>query len=235
VCSREDSKGQKNKKDKITVQAQNGKVVFFYLCQCLTMAEQQACEAPEASGTKATGATMRAMVEAHMPIVPFKGLSKFYDIGPLFQNPVALHAALEIIAHHLAVDGISVDVIAGVDARGFVLGAALAVHLKKPFAMVRKVGKLPNAVTSDAYLKEYAEGHGADQLCMQKGSIKPGQHVLVVDDVVATGGTLAAAVQVVTQLGGVVSECCCLAHIAHLGAAGKVSAPIWAVVETADE
>jgi len=135
-----------------------------------------------------------------------------------------------MIEQHFAVDQIRVDVIAGIDARGFMLGTALALHLKKPFVMIRKVGKLPQAITSTKYVKEYAEDHGADQLCMQEGSVKPGQHVLVVDDVVATGGTLRAAVEVVTGLGGVVSECCCLAYLAHLGAAAKVNAPIWGIV-----
>lgn len=83
----------------------------------------------------------------------------------------------------------SVDAIAGLDARGFVLGTPIALALKKPFIMIRKSGKLPNAVTGDQYYKEYKGGNaaGGDELCISRTAIKPGNRVLVIDDLVATG------------------------------------------------
>jgi adenine phosphoribosyltransferase len=84
---------------------------------------------------------------------------------------------------------LDVDVIAGIDARGFVLGPPIALALKKPFVMIRKIGKLPNAVTGAQYFKEYEGGNsvGGDELCVSRTAIKPGDRVLVIDDLVATG------------------------------------------------
>lgn len=81
------------------------------------------------------------------------------------------------------------DAIAGLDARGFVLGPPIALALKKPFVMVRKTGKLPNAVTGKEYHKEYQgdNAKGGDELCLSRTAIKPGDRVLVIDDLVATG------------------------------------------------
>lgn len=83
---------------------------------------------------------------------------------------------------------LEVDCIAGLDARGFVLGPPIALALKKPFVMLRKKGKLPNSVAGNPYFKEYKEGNVAgDELCVSRAAIKPGDRVLVIDDLVATG------------------------------------------------
>ncbi len=82
-----------------------------------------------------------------------------------------------------------IDCIAGLDARGFVLGTPIALALKKPFVMIRKAGKLPNSVSGSSYYKEYsgANATGGDELCISRTSIKAGDRVLVIDDLVATG------------------------------------------------
>ena len=84
---------------------------------------------------------------------------------------------------------LGVDKIAGLDARGFVLGPPIALALKKPFVMIRKKGKLPNAITGAEYRKEYSgdNSSGGDELCVSKTAIKPAEKVLVIDDLVATG------------------------------------------------
>mmetsp|Transcript_63759 Transcript_63759/g.75455 ORF Transcript_63759/g.75455 Transcript_63759/m.75455 type:complete len:157 (+) Transcript_63759:129-599(+) len=100
--------------------------------------------------------------------------------------------------------------VAGLDARGFILGPPIALALKKPFLMMRKKGKMPNTVESPEYKTEYGNRSG---LCVQKNAIKPGDRVLVIDDLVATGGTLSSAIQLVQMLGGEVVECACVVEL----------------------
>jgi len=96
------------------------------------------------------------------------------------------------------------------DARGFVLGPPIALALKKPFFMMRKKGKMPNTVESPPYQTEYGPRSG---MCIQKDAIKKGDRVLVIDDLVATGGTLSASIQLVQMLGGIVVECACVVEL----------------------
>ena len=102
------------------------------------------------------------------------------------------------------------DVIAGLDARGFILGPPIALALKKPFIMMRKKGKMPNSVQSDAYQTEYG---GREGMTVQRDKIKKGDRVLVIDDLVATGGTLSSAISLVHMLGGNVVECACVVEL----------------------
>ena len=113
---------------------------------------------------------------------------------------------------------LEVDAIAGLDARGFVLGPPIALALKKPFIMIRKKGKLPNAVTGANYFKEYEGGNaqGGDELCISRNALKPGQRILVIDDLVATGGTLTAACDLIAAVGGVIVECACIVELKML-------------------
>ena len=97
-----------------------------------------------------------------------------------------------------------------IDARGFVLGPPIALQLKKPFYMIRKPGKMPNCIHSSSYDVEYGKRSGVS---IQKNSIKPKDRVLVIDDLVATGGTLSAAIQLVHMLGGSVVECACVVEL----------------------
>lgn len=105
---------------------------------------------------------------------------------------------------------LKVDIIAGLDARGFILGPPIALALKKPFIMMRKKGKMPNSVSSEDYKCEYGSRSG---LTVQRDKIKQGQRVLIIDDLVATGGTLSSAISLVKMLGGIPVECACVVEL----------------------
>lgn len=96
------------------------------------------------------------------------------------------------------------------DARGFILGPPIALALKKPFIMMRKKGKMPNSISSESYKVEYGTREG---LTVQKDRIKKGDRVLIIDDLVATGGTLSSAISLVKMLEGVVVECACVVEL----------------------
>ena len=96
------------------------------------------------------------------------------------------------------------------DARGFILGPPIALALQKPFLMMRKKGKMPNSIESPAYETEYGKRSG---LTVQRDSVKKGDRVLIIDDLVATGGTLSSAIQLVHALGGSVVECACVVEL----------------------
>ena len=122
-----------------------------------------------------------------IPYYPFHGIDRFYDISGMTQDPEAFQLTIDIFVNRYK--NMDIDCIAGLDARGFVLGPPIALALKKPFVMIRKKGKLPNAVTGEEYFKEYCEGGKVpgDVLCVSRTSIKRGDRVLVIDDLVATG------------------------------------------------
>jgi adenine phosphoribosyltransferase len=130
---------------------------------------------------------------------PIKGIN-FIDILPLFQDPNVheqLLRALELQVRDFGA-AIKPDVVVGLDARGFLFGPSLALRLGASFVPVRKQGKLPGPCVTATYEKEY----GQDYFQMQEDAVKPGQKVLVVDDIIATGGSAAAAGSLVKQLGG---------------------------------
>ena len=129
-----------------------------------------------------------------IPDFPTAGVL-FKDITPLLADGPAWRETVEQLArlHH----GVTVDRIVGIEARGFVVGAALAYRLGVGFVPVRKPGKLPHTSTSVTYSLEY----GQDTLEMHTDAVRPGEHILVVDDVLATGGTAAAAVELVEAAG----------------------------------
>lgn len=136
------------------------------------------------------------------PDFPIPGIN-FLDIMPWFLDP-AMHAtllrSLELQLQHFGSSNktIKPDVVIGLDARGFLFGPSLALRLNASFVPVRKRGKLPGPCVTAEYMKEY----GADYFQIQEDAIKPGQTVLVVDDIIATGGSAAAAGDLVKQLGG---------------------------------
>ncbi|KAI0400184.1 phosphoribosyltransferase-like protein [Xylaria palmicola] len=125
-----------------------------------------------------------------VPDFPIPGI-KFIDILPVFQNPVAFNSLLDVLALLIQERfGSQVpDVIVGLEARGFLFGPTLALRLNRPFVPVRKKGKMPGACRTVGYTKEY----GKDEFQVQTDAIKPGQQCLIVDDIIATGGTAAAA------------------------------------------
>lgn len=129
---------------------------------------------------------------------PKEGIT-FRDINPLIGNGEAYHQAIDQIAEFAK--EVKPDVIAGPEARGFVVGSPLAYSLNIGFIPVRKYGKLPREAVSAKYDLEY----DTNELQMHTDSIKPGQRVLIVDDLLATGGTIAATMELVRKLGGVVA------------------------------
>lgn len=150
----------------------------------------------------------------HIDIVPHNGIPQFYDIGPLLRNPALLYTCCKELC--LRINVYKPDSIAGVDARGFIFGPIMAHILNIPFIMMRKKGKLPNAVHSKAYIKEY--GDQVDQLCVQQNSVCPNDRVVIVDDLIATGGTMASAVGLIRTLGAVPVACACAVEIKHFHA-----------------
>ena len=123
----------------------------------------------------------------------------FKDITPLLADPKGFHIVLDSLAQHFI--GEHIDVVVGIESRGFILGGALAAGLNASFVPVRKTGKLPAAVDRVSYELEY----GTAELEMHKGSIPDGAKVLVVDDLLATGGTAQATAELVRKQGGYVA------------------------------
>ena len=130
-----------------------------------------------------------------VPDFPEKGVM-FRDVTSVLEDAEGLHLAIDEMQKCL--DGLDFDVIAGVESRGFIFGMPIAYNLKKPFVPVRKAGKLPRETVSLTYDLEY----GQATIEMHTDSIKPGQRVVIVDDLIATGGTVAAAAKLVEALGG---------------------------------
>jgi adenine phosphoribosyltransferase len=146
---------------------------------------------------------MKDEIQRHIrpvPDYPKPGII-FRDIQPLLRRPDLMHIIAESIAQRWRPS--SVGVIVGLDARGFILGGMLMQHLNVPFVMARKKGKLPPPTKSVAYKLEY----GTAELEISEGSIEPGESVLIVDDLLATGGTAAAACHLIDALGGKVIGC----------------------------
>jgi adenine phosphoribosyltransferase len=134
----------------------------------------------------------------NVPDFPKPGIL-FKDITPLLADPRALHIALDLLAQRYI--GEHIDAVVGVESRGFIFGGALSARLNASFVPVRKPGKLPAAKDRVAYALEYGEA----ELEMHKGSIRAGARVLIVDDLLATGGTACAAAELARGQGGVVS------------------------------
>ena len=144
-----------------------------------------------------------------IPDFPEKGIM-FRDVTSVIQDADGLKLAIDEMIKKL--DGLDFDVIAGAESRGFVFGMPIAYALHKPFVMVRKAGKLPCETVSKTYDLEY----GTATIEMHKDSIKPGQKVVLVDDLIATGGTMQAAAELVEELVGEVLKMLFLIELAGL-------------------
>ena len=130
-----------------------------------------------------------------IPDVPEKGII-FRDVTSVLQDADGLHLAIDEMQKFL--EGVEFDVIAGTESRGFIFGVPIAYNLHKAFVPVRKKGKLPRETVSAEYELEY----GKAEIEMHKDAIQPGQKVVLVDDLIATGGTIEAAARLVEELGG---------------------------------
>ncbi len=150
-----------------------------------------------------------------IPDFPKKGIM-FRDITTLLQDPQGLRLVTEAFLGRYADSNI--DVVSGIEARGFILGGILAEKLGVGFVPIRKKGKLPFTTESQEYDLEY----GTDTVEMHTDSISEGQNVLVVDDLIATGGTALAACTLVQKLGGRVEECCFIVDLPDLGGSARL-------------
>jgi adenine phosphoribosyltransferase len=151
----------------------------------------------------------------NIPDFPQKGI-QFKDITTLLSDPASFQRAIDLMAHRHFDKG--VEAVIGVEARGFVMGAAMAYKLGTGVILVRKHGKLPYKTVSASYDLEY----GKDKLEIHEDAVRPGMRVIVADDVLATGGTMAAVVGLLTGLGAEIVECCFLAELTALKGRDKL-------------
>ncbi|KAG5644059.1 hypothetical protein DXG03_009149 [Asterophora parasitica] len=177
-------------------------------------------------------------IKSHLgshPDFPKKGIV-FLDIFPLLRNPVAFETLITHFIHRLTSHTIpnsptkKIDVIVGLDARGFLLGPLIALRLGAAFVPVRKRGKLPGQVVSAEYQKEY----GTDIFEMQADAIQPGQTVVVVDDLIATGGSAKAAGELIAKQGGMTLEYLFIIELLFLKGGEKLDAPLYSIVQSDD-
>jgi adenine phosphoribosyltransferase len=150
-----------------------------------------------------------------IPDFPKPGIL-FYDISTLLAHPGAWRATVERMAE--AVRPLKPELLVGIESRGFLVAAPLALALGSGFAMVRKKGKLPGRTVQFTYDLEY----GTDTIEMQEDAIAPGQRVIVLDDLLATGGTTKAAIDLVTQRGGEVVGAACIIELAFLNGRSRI-------------
>lgn len=154
-----------------------------------------------------------------IPDFPKPGIL-FYDISTLLAHPKAWHATIERMADVLR--PYKPDVLAGIESRGFLLAAPLALALGTGFVMLRKQGKLPGTTVRHTYALEY----GTDTIEVQQDAIKKGARVALVDDLLATGGTMAAAVTLLENVGGVVPAAACIIELTFLEGRQKLKVPV---------
>jgi adenine phosphoribosyltransferase len=153
-----------------------------------------------------------------VPDFPKPGIL-FRDITPLLGDPVVFDATLEVLAERLSDRG--AEVLVGIESRGFIFGAALAARMRLPFVPVRKPGKLPGKTVRVDYSLEY----GTDALEMHADAFAHGASVVIVDDLLATGGTARAAAELVTRQGGLVSAFAFVIELGFLKGAATLQQP----------
>ena len=153
---------------------------------------------------------------------------QFRDITPLLQDPRAFRVLVDAFVLRYMEE--QIDIVAGIDARGFILGAVVAHQLNKGFVPVRKKGKLPFSTVSEEYELEY--GNAAVEI--HTDAIKAGDRVLLIDDLVATGGTMMAGARLIQRLGGVIVETAAIVDLPELGGSRLLKAaglPVFTVCE----
>ena len=145
-----------------------------------------------------------------VPDFPIKGIN-FYDITTLFENITTFNYIIELLFERYVTE--KIDKVVGIEARGFMLGAALAYKLNVGFVPIRKKGKLPYKTISETYSLEYGE----DTVEIHIDAIKKNQNILLVDDLIATGGTVNASANLIKNLDGIIKECCFIIDLPELG------------------
>ncbi len=160
-----------------------------------------------------------------IPDFPKEGII-FHDITPLLQNAGAFMAAIERMAEMLG--GREIDYLVGIESRGFIFASALAIKLRTGLVIVRKPGKLPYVTINASYDLEY----GSDSLEVHRDAVNHGSRVVLIDDLLATGGTAKAAGDLIGKLGGEIAGYCFLVELTDLGGENKLSPhPVWSVVK----
>ena len=152
-----------------------------------------------------------------IPDYPKPGIL-FRDITSLVEHPQAFKATIDLLVEHYR--HVPLDKIVGTEARGFIFGAPVAAALGLGFVPVRKPGKLPRSVFEESYELEYGE----DRLQMHEDAIRPGDRVLVVDDLLATGGTVEAAIKLIRRCGGLVEQAAFVISLPDLGGEARLQA-----------
>jgi adenine phosphoribosyltransferase len=159
----------------------------------------------------------------HVPDFPRPGIL-FYDISTLLAHAEAWRVCVERMRTAIAPQ--QPDLLVGIESRGFLVAAPLAYALGCGFIMVRKRGKLPGATIKHTYALEY----GTDTIEIQSDAIAPGQRVIVADDLLATGGTMRAAIDLVRKVGGEVAGALCIIELGFLGGRAKLDVPFTSVL-----
>ncbi|MBU8876025.1 adenine phosphoribosyltransferase [Reyranella sp. MMS21-HV4-11] len=154
-----------------------------------------------------------------IPDFPKPGIL-FYDISTLLAHPKAWHTTIERLADLIRPH--KPDVLAGIESRGFLLAAPLALALGTGFVMLRKKGKLPGTTVRHTYALEY----GTDTIEIQQDAVHKGARVVLVDDLLATGGTMAAAVELLESVGAVVPTAACIIELTFLEGRKKLKPPV---------
>lgn len=158
----------------------------------------------------------------------FKQGVNFYDVSTLLLDPAAMR---EVIGQlHARLESYEPDLILGIDARGFLFGTQLAQDLGVAYAMARKSGKLPGKTIREEFYKEYDQDQGPDTLEIQPDLVGQFNRVVIIDDLLATGGTMAAAEKLVEQVGAQVVATACVIELDGLGGRDKLTAPFEALV-----
>ncbi len=142
----------------------------------------------------------------------------FRDITTLIKEPVGFRLVIDNLTQRYINGEVDYDMIVGIEARGFIMGGALSYTLGKGFAPIRKAGKLP----ADVYSQEYALEYGTDSIEIHQDALKPGAKVLLVDDLLATGGTALAAAALIEKLGATVAEMAFIVNLPDVGGEAKL-------------
>ncbi len=159
-----------------------------------------------------------------VPDFPKPGIL-FKDITPLLQSPEGLQEAVSGLAG--LVNPASYDLVVGIESRGFIFGTALAHHLGKGFVPIRKPGKLPWKTAAESYQLEY----GTDRIEIHLDAVRPGQSVLLIDDLLATGGTMEAALRLVRRVGGKPAACAFVIELSFLNGRSKLDTAVHSLIQ----
>ncbi|WP_296869814.1 adenine phosphoribosyltransferase [Tibeticola sp.] len=166
-----------------------------------------------------------------VPDWPTPGV-QFRDITPLLQEPKVFRVLIDAFVHRYMDRDLRPDVVAGLDARGFIIGAVLAFELGVGFVPIRKKGKLPFSTVAETYELEY----GSATVELHTDAVRPGDRVLLVDDLIATGGTMMAGRRLLEKLGAHVTEGAAIVDLPELGGSGRLreaGLPLFTLVDYA--